>query len=291
MRHTLVTGIALLVLSGLASTAEAQAVDPTLQVVQAKARFAHARRTGAARHKLKLTLQVSPRHLTDLHSGEQHALRVTLDGTDLCRAAPGADGYRTRKGGRWRYNGEIAGGRVRLSASSRSGKVKVKVTRAGLTALRYSPAVELAVSLELAGSVLATTASFRVDDRGMRRWMGLAYGFPPGTGTDPDPDPGPGDPPLSGAKLRAALLADLQRRGEPYFLIGTRYPGGGFNRVTLRCPSGMLAEVVPLSVPLPGSVDMFSDTAYVCRDRGQYWAHRTGGYAGVSLWLGPYDLP
>jgi len=293
-----ITGIALLVLCGLTGYAPGQALEGTVRVRQGKARFAHSKRSGEARHALKLSLLVSPKYLPDFHVPEEHVLRATLGGTTLLDVAPGADGYRQGKGGRWRYRGEIAGGRVTLRANGLTGKVKLKISGADLPGLHASNATDLPLTLELTGALLETTASFAVKDSRVRRWRGLAFEFIPGTGggpgTDPDPgtDPGPGDPPLSGAALKNAILADLQARGVSFFQNGTREPAGGFNRQTLRCPSGALAEVVGLSAPPPpGGADYFSDTAYVCRDSGQYWAHRTGGFAGVSLWVGPYPLP
>jgi hypothetical protein len=295
MRHIILrTGIATLVLSALAVTAPGQSGVGTLEVTGARARFARSSRTGASRHMLKLTLRVSPRSLIDAHVAADHALRVAVDGTALCDAESAAGGLRTRKRGRWIYRGVVAGGHVRIKADGRSGKVKVKVTRAALPALEASPAVDLPVTLELAGGVVETDASFWVDDRRVRRWRGLSYGFPPGPGpgpgTDPDPDPDP-DLPHTGVITREMLLADMKRRGVESFMSGSREPSGGFDRQTLRCPSGQLAEVIVLAAPLPGSVDMFSDTAYVCRHSGKYWAHRSGGFAGFYLWIGPFDLP
>jgi hypothetical protein len=287
------TGIALLVLGGLAGIASGQSAGETLEVVRVKARFAQTGRTAESRHMLKLTLRVTPRQAPYQHVGEQHPLRVTLDGVDLCNAAAGAAGYQVRKNGRWKYRGDVAGGRVRLSGDGRSGKVRLKVSGAHLPDLKDSPATDLELSLELANTLFETTASFRVLDRRVRRWNGLVYAYPPRPGPDPGPGPGPGpnpDPAPTGEALKAAILADMQRRGVSY-MSGSWSPAGGFDAMTKRCPSGALAEVVILAAPPPGTVDGMTDAAYFCRDRRQYWAHRTGGFAGFNLWIGPFTLP
>lgn len=298
MRHTrLRAGIALLALCGLASAVAAQDPGETLEILACKAKFAQSLRKGTSRHALKLTLRVGPRQLPYSHDPDQHALRVELDGVVLCDAPPGADGYRVNKRGRWRYRGEIAGGRVKVSGDGGSGRVKLKVSRAHLPDLRDSSAVDLDLSLALANTEVGTTASFHVLDFGVRRWRGLIVRFPPTPDPGPGPGPQPGPPPdpreaPTGAALKAAILADMQRRGVQFVPGGPLTgPAGGFDPVTLRCPSGNLAEVVVLAAPLPGSADMFSDTAYFCRDSRRYWLNRRGGFAGFNIWLGPYTLP
>ena len=74
-------GIATLVLGALVGAAEGQAVEGTVEVIHARARFASSARTGASRHHLKLTLQVLPHRLPASHDSEQHAIHIALDGT------------------------------------------------------------------------------------------------------------------------------------------------------------------------------------------------------------------
>jgi hypothetical protein len=295
MGHTrLRTGLALVVVLGLAGLADAQSTGEGLEVVKVKARFATARKSGDSRHQVKLTLRVAPRQLPYEHDGAVHDLRLTLDGIDLCDAAAGTDGYRVRKNGRWKYRGEIAGGRVRASGDGRSGRVKVKVSGAHLPDLHESDAHELLLELLIANTSFESTNSFFVVERRVRRWAGIRMSFPP---PDPGPDPGPGpnpdpnpDPAPTGEALKQAIIADMQRHGVGY-MSGSMTPAGGFNAATGRCPSGELAEIVRLAVPLPGSADMFSDTAYFCRSSRRYWANRQGGFAGFNLWIGPFTLP
>ena len=286
-------GIALVALSGLAVPAVAQSTGESLEIVSAKAHFATSRRTGVSKHRIKLTMRVAPRQLPYQHVGEQHALRVALDGVALCDAAPGADGYRVRKNGRWKYRGTVAGGRVRVSGDGRSGKVKLRASGAHFPDLRDGNADRLLLELLLAETMFESDVSFFVTDGRGRRWTGLRMSFPnPNPGPDPGPGPGPapGDPPPTGAALKAAIIADLQRRSVSY-MSGTWVPAGGFDAQTKRCPSGALAEVVILAAPAPGTVDGITDAAYFCRDSRQYWAHRVGGVAGFYLWIGPFKLP
>jgi hypothetical protein len=103
---------------------------------------------------------------------------------------------------------------------------------------------------------------------------------------------GPFDLPARDEGLRGALLRDLDRRGASVFFDeGAATPGGGFGAEDASCPNGHRALVVDLALPEPGSADMFTDRAFVCAADRTYWAHREGGFAGVSLWIGPYDLP
>lgn len=289
MRHQrLLPGIAALVIGGLvgiggpATPADGQAVDPHVDVTGARARFGSAGRKGKAGDRLKLKMLVSPRFFTDQHDGALHALRVTLDTTDLVNAVPGAEGYRKRKGLRWKYRGNAAGGRVKVAVDSWTGSVKVKVSRARLSALAGSPAVDLPLSVEIGGEVIESTVGFRIVNGRVRRWIGLRDSG--GSGPDPDPDPDP-------VATRDALRTDLARRGLDFFADGSATPGGGFDGTSFRCPSGALAEVIVLEAPPPGGADFFTDTAHVCRDAGMYWVNRTGGFPGADLWLGPFDLP
>ena len=292
------TGIALLVLAGLAGTALGQSTGDGIEVVTVKAKFAESARSGRSKHRLKLTLRVSPRQMPFQHEGAQHRLRVTLDDTALCDVAPGSDGYRVRKNGRWKYRGDVAGGHVRLSGDGRSGTLKLRITGANLPQLRDSPASDLALAVELAGTDQHEVVSFRVIDGRVRRWRGLVFAYPPpDPGGGPGPGPFPGPPPdprpaPTGDALKQAILADMQRRGVSFDAGGPRVPAGGFDAINKRCPDGRLAEAVVVSnPPSPGSTDRMFDTAYFCRDSRRYWLNRTGGIAAFNLWLGPYDLP
>jgi len=195
-RVTTTTGIALLVFAGLTAGAAGQAVEGTVSVLQGRARFAHAKRSGDPRHTVRLTLLVGPRSLPDFHVPEQQPLRVTVGGTLLLDADPGADGYHRSKGGRWRYRGVLAGSHVALSANPLTGRIKVKVARGAFTALEASDAVDLPVTLKMAGTSLETTASFAVRSGHVRRWTGLAREIVPGPGPGPGPDPDPGALPV-----------------------------------------------------------------------------------------------
>ena len=196
MRKTnTMAGIALLALACLGTTAGGQPIDGSVDVVRGRARFAWAARTGKARHSLKLTLMVGPRGLSDSHDPEQHTLRAVLDGTVLFDVAPGANGYRFGKHGRWRYRGTHPGGRVKIKADGLIGELRITLSRASLPHLRNSSARNLPLTLEMAGTELETTASFAVRDRRVRRWTGLGSGGVPDPGPGPDPDPIPGGNP------------------------------------------------------------------------------------------------
>jgi len=91
-------------------------------------------------------------------------------------------------------------------------------------------------------------------------------------------------------KLPARLLADLERRGVSFSRDGTDVPQGGLD------PAGWIrgrrpALYVPLVVPPPDSADMYTDAAFVDRRGGRWWALRTGGFAAVTQWVGPFRLP
>lgn len=91
-------------------------------------------------------------------------------------------------------------------------------------------------------------------------------------------------------KLPGRLLADLERRGVSFGRDGTEIPRGPLD------PVGWIdgkrpALQVPLVVPPPNSADMYTDTAFVDRRGGRYWALRTGGFMAVTQWVGPFRLP
>ncbi len=193
-------GIALLALGSLTTSAAAQAIEGSLHVRQGKARFAHQAKTGEARHRLSLQLVVGPTWLPDLHNPAQHTLRAVLDETVLFDVAPGAQGYRSGKNGRWRYRGNVGSGRVKVSANPLSGRFKIKLSRATLPNLRDSNAKDLRLTLEMGGMEVDTTASFTINDGGTRSWKRLAREFVPGGGGgagggDPAPTPDPGGAP------------------------------------------------------------------------------------------------
>jgi hypothetical protein len=91
-------------------------------------------------------------------------------------------------------------------------------------------------------------------------------------------------------KLPGRLLADLERRGVSFSRDGTAVPHPPLD------PVGWIdgkrpALQVPLVVPPPDSADMYTDTAFVDRRGGRYWALRTGGFMAVTQWVGPFRLP
>jgi len=188
--HTMV-GIALLACVCLGTPADGQEVDGSVRVMAGKARFAHAARTGDARHSLQLKLMMGPSWLADIHDPAHHALRAVLGESVLFDVLPGADGDRSGKQGRWRYRGEHNGGRVKISANGFNGKLKIKLSRASLLDLRASDAQDLPLTLEMAGTEVDATASFVVKDARVRRWKGLASDFVPGPGPGPGPNPDP----------------------------------------------------------------------------------------------------
>lgn len=91
-------------------------------------------------------------------------------------------------------------------------------------------------------------------------------------------------------RLPGHILADLESRGADFDVDGTDTPAGGLS-ADGKLDGGRIALVLPLIVPPEDSADMFSVTAYVDRRKGRYWALRTGGFAGVTQWVGPFRLP
>jgi hypothetical protein len=90
--------------------------------------------------------------------------------------------------------------------------------------------------------------------------------------------------------MRGSILRDLFRRGVDYGRDGTQEPEGGLSPDG-RLDDGRRARRVPLVTPPYGSADMFSETAWVDPRARRYWAVRTGGFAGVVQWVGPFELP
>jgi hypothetical protein len=91
-------------------------------------------------------------------------------------------------------------------------------------------------------------------------------------------------------RLAARLLADLERRDVDFARDGTDVPQAPLD------PAGWIrgrrpALYVPLVVPPPDSADMYTDAAFVDRRGRRYWALRSGGFAGVTQWVGPFSLP
>ncbi len=88
-------------------------------------------------------------------------------------------------------------------------------------------------------------------------------------------------------RIARAIRADLAARRFPAELHGE--PGTGPHGETLpRLAEG--GVLVALAVPPADSADMFTDVAYVTPDDALWWAHRSGGFAGVSQWTGPWRL-
>lgn len=90
--------------------------------------------------------------------------------------------------------------------------------------------------------------------------------------------------------LSRRLVADLAARGAAFPAVGTDEPATGPHgeRVPALDEGGVL---VALAVGPAGGADFLDDVAWVHPTAGLYWAHRSGGFAGVSLWLGPYPVP
>lgn len=91
-------------------------------------------------------------------------------------------------------------------------------------------------------------------------------------------------------RLPARILADLEDRGVDLSRDGAATPSGGLTDDGL-IDGKRRALVVPLFLPPPDSADMFTDLAYVDRRGRRYWAHRSGGFIGVSQWVGPFRIP
>ena len=91
-------------------------------------------------------------------------------------------------------------------------------------------------------------------------------------------------------RLPGRILADLALRGVEFGRDGASSPSGGLSADGM-LENGRPALVLPLIVPPEGSADMFTDTAFVDRRGHRYWAVRTGGFAGVTQWVGPFRLP
>lgn len=81
---------------------------------------------------------------------------------------------------------------------------------------------------------------------------------------------------------------DLAARGVDFHRDGTGKPVGGLSDDGT-CADGSKALYILLDAP--SGADRFHLSAYVCLDCGCYWALRTGGFAGVTEWVGPFPLP
>lgn len=90
-------------------------------------------------------------------------------------------------------------------------------------------------------------------------------------------------------RLPGRILADLAARGIDFGRDGADAPSGGLTADGM-IDGRRVALVIPLVVPPEDSADMFTDTAFVDRRGRRYWALRTGGFAGVVQWVGPFDL-
>jgi len=202
------TGIATLVLGCLAATAGGEDLQGTVMVTNGKARFAHDKRSGDARHSLTLTLRVGPKYLSDFHEPDAHDLRAVLGDTVLFEAPAGSDGYKLAKRGRWRYRGDGAGGKVKVSANGWNGRIKIKLSRAVLTDLRGGDATDLPLTFEMTGAHMETEASFHLKDGRTRRWKGLADDFVPRPDPNQDPGQGPDPGPGGGGPVSFRALAN-----------------------------------------------------------------------------------
>jgi hypothetical protein len=88
--------------------------------------------------------------------------------------------------------------------------------------------------------------------------------------------------------LLEPIQNDLEDRGVDFHEDGTGWPEGGLTPERV-CPDGTAA--VPLYLVAPPGADRFVVTAYICHDCDCYWALRTGGFAGVTEWVGSFPLP
>ncbi len=96
---------------------------------------------------------------------------------------------------------------------------------------------------------------------------------------------------IGGAPLAEVIRADFEARDIDIFGDGTDEPVGGLDAETLRCANGDLALSVPAYPPGPVHPDQDFSDVFVCSATSQYWVHRTGGFAGVDLWVGPFPVP
>jgi hypothetical protein len=96
--------------------------------------------------------------------------------------------------------------------------------------------------------------------------------------------------PVMRPRWQQRLLADLDARGVDIGRDGSGEPSGGLD-ARGRLPNGRPAMYVPLFLPPPDSADMQTDGAYVDRRRRRYWARRTGGFAPIDVWVGPFEVP
>lgn len=103
------------------------------------------------------------------------------------------------------------------------------------------------------------------------------------------PDRIPVPPPRPVFALIRRIRADLVHRGVDFDVHGTAEPQGGLS------PDGMLdgrlLRALALEVPPEDSADMYTVLAFVDKRSRRYWAHRSGGFVGVSQWVGPFRLP
>lgn len=90
--------------------------------------------------------------------------------------------------------------------------------------------------------------------------------------------------------LSRRILDDLAARGAEFPPLGREDPPPG--------PNGELPPsledggvLVVLDVAEAGAADTYTDVAYVDPDAWLYWANRSGGFAGISVWAGPFPLP
>jgi hypothetical protein len=89
---------------------------------------------------------------------------------------------------------------------------------------------------------------------------------------------------------RGRILRDLFERGVDYARDGAPEAADG-PTIDGTLPDGRRARIVPLVTPPTGSADMFAETAYVDGRARTYWAVRTGGFAAVTQWVGPFPIP
>jgi hypothetical protein len=90
--------------------------------------------------------------------------------------------------------------------------------------------------------------------------------------------------------LAQRIRTEVDARSGDFLPTGTNDPDAG--------PNGELPPslddggvLVALRVPPRNSADMFTETATIDPVGGLYWARRTGGFAGVDTWIGPFSVP